>query len=259
MKTPQFDVYKVADVSTRHITRRDAELMGRQDAPGHVACIDAEHGEAGSPGDMFAVMLDRACHSGLLADLKEFGFSSAFVRIFRALYRQRVAYVRRSCKGSKNKSFMKAKYNTNKTDNQTGQAVETKAAAANAPGINSLALLKFEPPEEKTKARPASAFPRPRNPSSAGEPVTLVKARIDVGLGNTLFIRGQGNGLTWEKGQPLNCVDASTWLWSTSQARDQVEFKLLLNDQVWAGGPNLVVQAGRQVEITPAFAGATAG
>ena len=94
MKTPQFDVYKVADVSTRHITRRDAELMGRQDAPGHVACIDAEDGDAGSPGDVFAVMLDRACHGRLLADLKGFGFSSAFVRIFRALYRQRVAYVR---------------------------------------------------------------------------------------------------------------------------------------------------------------------
>jgi hypothetical protein len=30
----------------------------------------------------------------LLADLKEFGFSRSFVRIFRALCRQRVAYVR---------------------------------------------------------------------------------------------------------------------------------------------------------------------
>ena len=94
MKTPQFDVFRIADVSTRHITSRDAELMGRQGAPGHVACIDAEHGEAGSPGDVFAVMLDQACHGKLLADLKDFGFSSAFVRIFRALYRQRVAYVR---------------------------------------------------------------------------------------------------------------------------------------------------------------------
>ena len=34
------------------------------------------------------------CHRRLLADLKDFGFSGAFVRIFRALYRQRVAYVR---------------------------------------------------------------------------------------------------------------------------------------------------------------------
>ena len=39
-------------------------------------------------------MLDWSCHRRLLADLKEFGFSSVFVRIFRALYRQRVAYVR---------------------------------------------------------------------------------------------------------------------------------------------------------------------
>jgi len=94
MKTPRFDVYRIADVSTRHITKRDAELMGRHDAPGHVACVDPEAGESASPGDVFAVMRDRACHRNLLADLKGYGFSAAFVRVFRALYRQRVAYVR---------------------------------------------------------------------------------------------------------------------------------------------------------------------
>ncbi len=84
----------MADVSTRYISERDAELMGRHDAPGHVACVDPEVGESESPGDVFAVMLDRACHTRLLSDLREFGFSSRFVRIFQTLYRQRIAYVR---------------------------------------------------------------------------------------------------------------------------------------------------------------------
>ncbi|MCX6926564.1 MAG: hypothetical protein NT154_25645 [Verrucomicrobia bacterium] len=106
MTTPQFDVYRIADVSTKHITRRNAELMSRQDAPGHVARIDPEHGENGSPGDVFAVMLDWPCHRRLLADLEEFGFSTAFLRIFRAQYRQRVAYVRFDAGGGEADGFV---------------------------------------------------------------------------------------------------------------------------------------------------------
>jgi hypothetical protein len=83
--------------------------------------------------------------------------------------------------------------------------------------------------------------------------LTQVSARVDVGLGNTLFIRGQGDGLHWDKGIPLECVDGATWLWSSRLAKDKVIFKLLLNDQVWAKGDDLVVEAGKAVEITPVF------
>jgi hypothetical protein len=83
--------------------------------------------------------------------------------------------------------------------------------------------------------------------------LTMVKARVDVGHGNTLFIRGQGDGLSWEKGRPLDCVDAVTWIWSTRKAKDKVQFKLLLNDQIWAKGGDLEVEAGAEIEITPAF------
>ena len=85
------------------------------------------------------------------------------------------------------------------------------------------------------------------------QPVTVVEAKVDVGLGNLLFIRGQGDGLNWFTGVPLNCVDAATWVWSTRQAREKVVFKLLLNDQVWAKGEDIVVEAGRKIEIVPFF------
>ena len=87
----------------------------------------------------------------------------------------------------------------------------------------------------------------------AAQQVTVVEAKIDVGLGNTLFIRGQGDGLSWLKGVPLNCIDASTWVWSTTQAKDKVVFKLLLNDEVWARGEDVVAEAGRKIEIIPCF------
>ena len=83
--------------------------------------------------------------------------------------------------------------------------------------------------------------------------VTVVEAKIDVGLGNLLFIRGQGDGLSWFEGVPLTCVDPTTWIWSTRQAGEKVVFKLLLNDQVWAKGEDVVVEAGRKIEIVPFF------
>ena len=83
--------------------------------------------------------------------------------------------------------------------------------------------------------------------------MTVVEARIDVGFGNSLFIRGQGAGLSWEKGLPLKCIGGSAWVWSTKQAQGKTVFKLLLNDQVWAKGEDVVVEAGRKIELVPVF------
>ena len=109
------------------------------------------------------------------------------------------------------------------------------------------------PLEEKTQVKPAPEnSPRSQIPAPA-EPATIVEAKIDVGLGNLLFIRGQGDGLSWDKGLPLNCIEPSTWVWSTNQPKQRVVFKLLLNDQVWAKGEDVVVEVGRKIEVVPLF------
>lgn len=94
---------------------------------------------------------------------------------------------------------------------------------------------------------------RAEEPCCAGKVVTTVEARIDVGLGNQLFIRGEGNGLSWEKGEPLQCLDGSTWIWSTTSSVDKLVFKLVLNDRVWAQGDNVTAPAGKRTEVVPAF------
>ncbi len=83
--------------------------------------------------------------------------------------------------------------------------------------------------------------------------LTTVTAKIDVGYGNSLWIRGEGAGLSWEKGQPLVCVDGSTWVWSQPAGAEPVTFKLLLNDQAWSKGDNIQVAAGESAEIQPVF------
>lgn len=115
-------------------------------------------------------------------------------------------------------------------------------------------------------AKPAVATsepkaPRPAKPIKVTPPIarlkskaiTSVQARIDVGYGNALYIRGQGDGLSWDKGAPLVCADSASWVWSTEKADGKIEFKLLLNDEIWAQGENLVVTPGETIETTPTF------
>ena len=80
----------------------------------------------------------------------------------------------------------------------------------------------------------------------------MIKAKIDVGFGNHLFVRGQGAGLSWERGVPLTCVDGQTWQWA-GKADDRLTFKLLLNDSVWAKGEDMVARPGQKVEVVPMF------
>ena len=83
-------------------------------------------------------------------------------------------------------------------------------------------------------------------------PVTTIEAKIDVGFGNNLFVRGQGAGMSWEHGLPMTCVDGQTWRWSGAVS-DNVTFKVLLNDAVWSQGENLEAKPGQRVEVSPNF------
>ena len=102
----------------------------------------------------------------------------------------------------------------------------------------------------RTSTAPNGA--KENRPVTSPAPVTTIKAKIDVGFGNNLFVRGQGAGLSWERGVPLTCVDGQTWQWS-GKADDRLTFKLLLNDSVWAKGEDIVAKPGQKVEVVPAF------
>lgn len=107
-------------------------------------------------------------------------------------------------------------------------------------------------------ATPAPAVPVKAAPAPAKTPIVTaaapitIEAKINVGFGNKLFVRGQGAGLSWDHGIPLECVDSQTWRLIVP-AKDKLQFKLLLNDSVWAQGEDVVAAPGKKVEVTPAF------
>jgi hypothetical protein len=85
------------------------------------------------------------------------------------------------------------------------------------------------------------------------DPLTIVEAKVEVGLGNALYIRGQGDGLRWDKGQPLSPGFGGSWIWKTNKAKGKLLFRLLLNDEIWAKGEDGGVDAGKMIEVVPVF------
>jgi len=109
-------------------------------------------------------------------------------------------------------------------------------------------------PERVQAARCRAEASRPRSRlASRSEKIATLTAKVDVGFGNALFIRGEGAGLSWDKGQPLVCIEGATWVWSSRPTKDNLKIKLLVNDQLWCRGNNIEVPSGAEIEVVPAF------
>ena len=83
---------------------------------------------------------------------------------------------------------------------------------------------------------------------------TSIIARVDVGFGNSLYVRGEGAGLSWDKGVQLENVSPYEWAFSSTQAKGKLTFKFLINDEVWAEGEDLTVAKGGTSISSPVFA-----
>ena len=118
------------------------------------------------------------------------------------------------------------------------------------------------PVKAKAPAKPkASKAEKPAAPAAAPSvkttppiPVkTTITAEIDIGFGNTLWLRGDGPGLSWEKGVVMDCVADDKWSISLSDAGAPVVFKFLVNDLSWSAGDDYVVPAGGSISVKPTF------
>lgn len=116
----------------------------------------------------------------------------------------------------------------------------TKKAAVKKVAVKKVAV-------KKTAAKKAAK-------KAVAPKTTTIVAKIDVGFGNALYVRGSGAGLTWDAGTLMECSSSGDeWIWTSTLVDAPVEFKLLINDSTWAAGENGVVTAGEQVIVEPSF------
>jgi hypothetical protein len=113
----------------------------------------------------------------------------------------------------------------------------TKAAAAASSGVAAAKPVRKAPAK-----KPAVRTTR-----------TTITAQIDVGFGNALYIRGEGPGLSWDKGIMMDCVADDKWVITLSDAAKPVVFKFLLNDITWCVGDDCAVDPGASMTTVPVF------
>jgi hypothetical protein len=77
---------------------------------------------------------------------------------------------------------------------------------------------------------------------------TEVTVRCRVPFGHHLFIRGGGEGLSWEKGIPLLMGEEGTWKLPISIGKE-VEYKVLYDDVVWEDDGNRKLSPGENAMV----------
>lgn len=83
--------------------------------------------------------------------------------------------------------------------------------------------------------------------------MTRVVVKYDIGFSNTMYIRGKGANLSWDKGIPLKNTKNDEWVWETDLNFSNAEFKVLINDKIYEAGYNHTLQSGSTLEYTPQF------
>ncbi len=98
-----------------------------------------------------------------------------------------------------------------------------------------------------------SSEPAPMEASVSSDGATRLLATAYIGIGNKLFIRGDGPGLSWEKGTPMQFVSIGKWGWATHDATAPVRCKFYKNDETPAVSGEVVLEPGKHVEATALF------
>ena len=132
---------------------------------------------------------------------------------------------------------------------ETVKPVTKKPAAKKAP-VNKTAVKKTA--AKKTAAKKTAA-PKQAAPVAAKDPVTTIRAKIDIGFGNLLHLRGDGPGLSWEKGIVMDCVEDTIWSWTTTATVKPFTYKVLVNDLSWSTGEDYTAHAGKVNTIKPSL------
>ncbi len=100
---------------------------------------------------------------------------------------------------------------------------------------------------------PVAAKPVPVKPVAPKPVVTTISAHVDIGFGNTLYMRGEGNGLSWNAGVAMQCVADDLWQIKLGASPGGHIFKFLVNDLTWNVGPDHKIASGAAITIKPEF------
>jgi chemotaxis protein histidine kinase CheA len=107
-------------------------------------------------------------------------------------------------------------------------------------------------PDDESAA-PADASGSKPESSTSSDGATRLLVTAYIGIGNKLFIRGDGPGLSWDKGVPMQFVSIGKWGWASHEATAPMRCKLYKNDESAALSGEVALEPGKHVEVTALF------
>jgi len=123
------------------------------------------------------------------------------------------------------------------------------------PSTEEPATPSTEPSQGELLAREADTIRRKRATKSPHSFATLT-ARVLIGIGNKPFVRGEGPGLSADKGVPMEFVEIGQWRWvAPKDASGPITLRILKNDEVPAEGDPIVLKPGQTLDVSPVFPG----
>ena len=105
------------------------------------------------------------------------------------------------------------------------------------------------PAEAPSEESAAASF----ESSASSDGATRLLVTAYIGIGNKLFIRGDGPGLSWDKGVPMQFVSIGKWGWASHEVATPIACKLYKNDETAALSGEVFLEPGKHVEVTALF------
>ena len=82
--------------------------------------------------------------------------------------------------------------------------------------------------------------------------ITLI-AYLNIDISSTPYVRGEGAGLSWDEGVPMEFVEIGKWQWTVENALESTSCSIFKDDSLAARGDDIVIKVGEKVEVYPKF------
>jgi hypothetical protein len=98
-----------------------------------------------------------------------------------------------------------------------------------------------------------TAAPAKKLAAKGAKSKTSIIVKVDVGWGNSVYIRGEGGGLSWDVGVLMDCDKKDEWVWCCPASDGPIIFKLIRNDLHWSLDKDQIAKAGQTTIVVPKF------
>ena len=82
--------------------------------------------------------------------------------------------------------------------------------------------------------------------------ITLI-AYLNIDISSTPYVRGEGAGLSWDEGVPMEFVEIGKWQWTVENALESTSCRIFKDDSLAARGDDIIIKVGEKVEVYPKF------